>query len=189
VTTTPNEIIEFWLDEVGPKRWYDDSAELDNTIRERFMETWEAAQEGKLESWECSREGALALLIVLDQFPRNMFRDDGRSFASDARALALAKKAIGKGFDKQTNLPERIFFYMPMMHSENSVDQEHSVRLIKMNMGETAYLKHARVHREVIRKFGRFPYRNDALGRRTTDDEANYLANGGYASSVREFAG
>jgi uncharacterized protein (DUF924 family) len=189
VTATQSEIIEFWLEEIGPQRWYDDSQELDNTIRERFMETWEEALGGKLESWECSREGALALLIVLDQFPRNMFRGEGRSFASDQKALAVAKKAISKGFDKQTPLPERIFFYMPMMHSENSVDQEHSVRLIKMNIGETAYLKHARVHREVIRKFGRFPYRNEALGRHSSEDEASYLANGGYASSVRVFAG
>lgn len=189
MTQSPEEVLEFWLDETGPKGWYKSSDELDETITSRFLETWHQAQRGELDSWECSPKGALALLIVLDQFPRNMFRGDGRSFATDARALALAKKSIAKGFDKVTATPERQFFYLPMMHSESGTDQDMSVRLIKLNMGGEENLRHACIHRSVIRKFGRFPYRNEALGRNSTQAESDYLANGGYALSVREFAG
>ena len=89
VTTSPEEVLDFWLNETGPKGWYQSSDELDETIRSRFIEAWEQAKAGKLDSWECSPSGALALLILLDQFPRNMFRGDGRSFATDAKALAL----------------------------------------------------------------------------------------------------
>lgn len=189
INVTPEEIVSFWVDEVGPEGWYKAEDALDDTIRSRFLETWEAAREGALDHWQCSRVGSLALLILCDQFPRNMFRGDDRSFATDAKALAVAKKAIDKGFDTATEMPERIFFYMPMMHSEAGAEQDHSVRLFKMNAGDGLYLRHARIHREVIRRFGRFPYRNDALGRSSTSEEADYLANGGYALSVREFAG
>lgn len=188
MTTSPEEVLGFWLDEVGPKGWYKSSEELDAEIRQRFFGTWEMARDGKLDAWECKLKGSLALLIVLDQFPRNMFRGDGQSFETDARARALAKKSIGKGFDLKTAMPERVFYYMPMMHSESGVDQDQSVRLFKMNTESDDFLRHARIHREVIRNFGRFPYRNDALGRTSSNTEAAYLANGGYALSVREFA-
>ncbi len=189
MTATPEEIISYWIDEVGPEGWYKAEDAMDETIRTRFLESWEEARAGRLDHWQCSRTGALALLILCDQFPRNMFRGDGRSFATDAKALAVAKKAIDKGFDKDAPMPERIFFYMPMMHSEAGSEQDHSVRLIKLNAPESDYLYHARVHREVIRQFGRFPYRNAALGRVSTAEEADYLANGGYALSKRQFAG
>lgn len=189
MTTSPEEVLEFWLQETGPEGWYQGGDALDNTIKSKFMATWEQAVAGELDSWECSPSGTLALLIVLDQFPRNIFRGDAAAFASDAKALALAKKAISKGFDKDIPEPERQFFYLPMMHSENSADQDMSVRLIMLNMSGGDHLKHARVHRDVIRKFGRFPYRNEALGRDSTQAEADYLANGGYAFSMREFAG
>ena len=189
MTASPEEVLEFWLKETGPKGWYKSSDDLDEAIRTRFLETWEQAKSGDLDAWECSARNALALLIVLDQFPRNMFRGEMQSFETDAKALALAKKSISKGFDKETPLPERQFFYLPMMHSESGPDQDMSVRLIMLNLEGDDNLKHARVHRDVIRQFGRFPYRNDALGRSTTPAEAEYLANGGYAFSMREFAG
>ena len=186
---SPEEVLEFWLKDTGAKGWYKNSDALDDTIRTRFLDTWKQAKAGDLDYWECSPTNALALLIVLDQFPRNMFRGDGQSFATDAKALALAKKSVSKRFDMDTPSPERQFFYLPLMHSENGSDQDMSVRLVKLNLGEGEVLKHARIHRDVIRKFGRFPYRNDALGRNTTQAEAKYLANGGYAFSVREFDG
>lgn len=188
VTISPEEVIEFWLEEVGSKNWFTSSTELDDKIRQRFLDTWKAASSGGLEEWECQLKGSLALLIVLDQFPRNLFRGDGRSFATDARARAVAKKSISKGYDMRTDMPERVFYYMPMMHSESGTDQDQSVRLFKMNVEDEGYLRHACIHREVIRKFGRFPYRNDALGRDSSAAETAYLADGGYAQSIRAYA-
>ncbi|MDQ2095245.1 DUF924 family protein [Rhodalgimonas zhirmunskyi] len=184
----PDEILEFWLDEVGPKGWYEASDELDDTIRERFLPAWEAACEGRFSLWLTYPSGALAYIILLDQFPRNMFRGEAKAFCSDKIALAAAKAAVHKGWDMKIDEPARQFFYLPMMHSECLSDQDRSVRLIKERMPETGEpnLLHAKAHREVIRTFGRFPYRNDALDRRSTDTEADYVDGGGYGSTVRE---
>ena len=186
--TTPQDILAFWLDEVGPKGWYEVSEELDQKIRDRFLQTWEQACEGKFSLWLTYPSGALAYIILLDQFPRNMFRGQAQAFSSDRIALAAAKSAIERGWDLRIDVPARQFFYLPLMHSENLCDQDRSVRLICKRMPDESgsNLLHARAHREVIRQFGRFPYRNDALGRASTDLEKRYLEAGGYGHTVRE---
>jgi len=182
----PGEVNEYWLRTVGPKGWYGGGADLDNDSRARFLPMWDMARAGKLARWMGAPEGLLAFIILTDQFPRNMFRGDARSFATDALARRAASKAIHENWDMRIAEPERQFVYLPLMHSENSTDQNRSVRLFVTRMPETGAdnLLHARAHRAVIRQFGRFPYRNDALGRDTTPAEAAYLAQGGYGSTV-----
>ncbi|MCG7521239.1 DUF924 family protein [Ruegeria sp. Ofav3-42] len=184
----PEIVLSYWLDEVGPKGWYPQNDALDAEIRERFLTTWEAANEGKFSLWLTYPSGALAYIILMDQFPRNMFRGSAKAFASDRAALSVAKCAVDKGWDLKIDEPARQFFYLPMMHSENLCDQERCVRLMCQNMtnSDDGNLLHARAHREVIRKFGRFPYRNDALSRPMTEHEAAYVDMGGYGSTVRE---
>lgn len=180
---TAEEVTSFWLEEVGPKGWYQVSAAVDGKIRARFAPTWRAARAGQLDPWLARPNSALALVITLDQFPRNMFRGGRRAFSSDCKALSLAKTAIDLGHDLRVPEPERQFFYLPLMHSESLVDQDRCVRLVLTRMPKTGAqtLAHAREHRNVIRRFSRFPYRNDALGRASTMEEKTYLADGGYA--------
>ncbi|EEX10473.1 conserved hypothetical protein [Ruegeria lacuscaerulensis ITI-1157] len=184
----PEEVLGFWLDEIGPEGWYREDEALDAQIRDRFLKTWEAASEGKFSLWLTYPSGALAYIILTDQFPRNMFRGSAKAFSSDRAALAAAKCAVDKGWDLRINEPARQFFYLPMMHSENLCDQERCVRLMCQRMPQhgASNLLHARAHREVIRKFGRFPYRNAALSREMTENEAAYVSNGGYGATVRE---
>ncbi len=185
---SPEEVLSFWLDEVGPKGWYLQDDALDARVRDRFHETWEAACAGKFSLWLTYPSGALAYVILMDQFPRNMFRGDGKAFASDRAALAAAKCAVDKGWDLRIDEPARQFFYVPMMHSENLCDQERCVRLLHQRMPEhgSGNLLHARAHREIIRKFGRFPYRNEALHRETTEQEEAFVVSGGYGQTMRE---
>jgi uncharacterized protein (DUF924 family) len=169
------DIITFWK-EVGEKRWFALDPALDREIRERFGSTWEDARDGKLSDWEQTADGALALLILLDQFPRNMFRGTATAFSTDAQALAVAERGIARGFDLQTAPPLRAFFYLPLMHSEHEGDQDRCVALIGERLGEESLnYPFALGHREVIRKFGRFPARNTALGRATTSEEEAFL--------------
>ena len=183
---TPREVLGYWLDEVGPEGWYKGGDELDARIRERFLELWERAWNGGCDSWRTSPVGALAYIVLTDQFPRNMFRGESRSFSSDALAVAAAKAAIPKRWDMRLDEPARQFFYMPLMHSECLADQDRCVRLMLTRMPETGKtnLPHARAHREVVRRFGRFPTRNEALGRVSTASEADYLAAGGYRKAL-----
>ncbi|WP_415920264.1 DUF924 family protein [Tateyamaria sp. SN6-1] len=181
----PDEILAFWLDECSPDMWYKQDEALDTTIRERFGAAWQAAAEGSFSMWLTYPNGALAYIILTDQFPRNMFRDDPRAFALDSAALAAAKSAINKGWDMRIDEPARQFFYMPLEHSENACDQDRAVRLICERVEDPVKLLHARAHREVIRQFGRFPHRNAALGRRTSPAEAAHLEAGGYGAVVR----
>lgn len=185
---SPDEVLKFWLDDVGAAGWYQVSDELDETIRTKFQAAWQNALEGAYSLWLTYPSGALAYSILLDQFPRNMFRNDGRAFASDKIALAAAKAAIHKGWDLKIDEPARQFFYLPLMHSENLCDQDRCVRLMKERMpeGGEANLLHAKAHREVIRQFGRFPYRNEALDRKPTKVESDYVAAGGYGNTVRD---
>lgn len=184
----PEEILTFWLDDVGPEGWYAQDDALDARIRERFMEAWAGACDGRYSLWLTYPSGVLAYLILTDQFPRNMFRGEGKAFSTDRAALAAAKSAVDKGWDMKIDEPARQFFYLPMMHSENLCDQDRCVRLLCQRMPETgaANLLHARAHREVIRKFGRFPYRNAALSRQMTEPEQDYVTAGGYGETVRE---
>lgn len=186
--SNPEEILAFWLEDVGPKGWYESSPELDGTIRDRFLTDWMRAKEGALSLWLTYPSGTLAYIVLTDQFPRNMHRGSGQAFATDSIARAAAKMAIDRGWDLRIDEPARQFFYLPLMHSECLADQERCVRLMMTRMPETSAsnLVHARAHREVIRRFGRFPYRNDALERSTQEAEAAFLAQGGYGAMVRE---
>ena len=186
---SPEEVLQFWLDEVGPKGWYQNSATLDEQVRERFSSAWENARAGAYGLWLTYPNGTLAYVILTDQFPRNMFRGEGRAFASDRAGLAVAKAAIHRKWDMRIDEPARQFYYLPLMHSENLCDQDRCVRLIFERMPETGAdnLLHARAHREVIRKFGRFPYRNEALERMSTGAERDYVAQGGYGATLRDF--
>lgn len=184
---TPKAVLDFWLTTVGEAGWYKVDPELDAQIASKFQTIWEAALAGGLTDWCVTPRGTLAYLFLTDQFPRNMFRDDARAFATDQIAVMAAKKAVERSWDLRIPEPERQFFYLPMMHAESLPDQERCMRLISERMPEhgASNLFHARAHRRVIRQFGRFPYRNDALGRDTTAREAKYLSDGGYGSTVR----
>ena len=185
--TTPEEVLRFWLDEVGPQGWYAVSDELDGTVRDRFQETWERAREGTYGLWLTYPTGTLAYIIVMDQFPRNMYRGKAQAFSTDKHAVAAAKATIHRKWDLRIDEPARQFFYLPLMHSENLCDQERRIRLVmeRMPQGGDDNLLHARAHREVIRMFGRFPYRNAALSRNSTEPELDYVEQGGYGSTVR----
>ena len=184
----PDEILAFWLDETGPAGWYAGGDDLDQTIRDRFLDVYNEACEGSLSLWLTYPTGALAYIILTDQFSRNMFRGTARAFATDKIARAAAKAAISKGWDLRIDEPARQFFYMPLMHSECLVDQDRAVRLFKTRMpqGTETNLPHACAHREVIRRYGRFPTRNAALSRECSPEEQAYLDAGGYGAIVRE---
>lgn len=175
---SPAEVLAFWRG-AGPNKWFERDDVLDAQIRSKFLAAYEAAAAGRLDHWQATPEGALALLIVLDQFPRNLFRDDARAYATDAKARAIAERAIADGTDRLFPLPERRFFYLPLMHSENLADQERCIALCR-EAGDDEGVKHAEVHADVIRRFGRFPHRNPALGRDTTEEERAFLDAGGF---------
>lgn len=181
-TVTPQAINRFWLDEVGETGWYVRSDLLDETIRQRFLPTWERAAE-LAPDWAATPEGALAALILADQFPRNLFREDARAFATDPLARDLARAALDRGFPQRIGLPARQFFFMPFEHSEDLADQDRAVALFQEFMpGES--LRHAQIHRDTIAKFGRFPWRNAALGRSPTAAETRVMQAGGYGALV-----
>lgn len=184
----PEDVLDFWLDEVGPEGWYRGDEALDALVRERFLATWQHAQEGALSLWLTYPSGTLAYIILNDQFPRNMFRGEARAFKSDIAALGAAKCAVFKDWDLRIDEPARQFFYMPFMHSESQMEQDRCVRLMLTRMPETgaANLVHAKAHREVIRKFGRFPYRNEALDRTPTGPEIAFAQEGGYGEILRQ---
>ena len=186
--TNPEDILGFWLDETGPSGWYEGGETLDETIRVRFGDAYQRAVQGGLSLWLTYPTGTLAYIILTDQFPRNMFRGTARAFATDKVARAAAKAAIARGWDMRIDEPARQFFYMPLVHAECLVDQDRGVRLIKTRMPETGEgnLLHAKAHREVIRRFGRFPTRNEALSRTDTEQEKAFLQNGGYSGILNE---
>ena len=173
------EVVMFWQ-AAGPDRWFTKDDAFDKEIREGFFDTYEAAAAGKLSDWEQNAQGALALLILLDQFPRNMFRGDARAFATDPLARAITAGAIVRGFDSQVPKELRGFFYLPFEHSEDLADQERCIALNKA-IGDAENLKWAEIHANIIRRFGRFPHRNAALGRTTTPEEQAFLDGGGFA--------
>jgi uncharacterized protein (DUF924 family) len=172
------EIVDFWRD-AGPDRWFKKDAAFDDEIRQRFLRHHEAAAAGKLADWEKTADGALALLILLDQFPRNMFRGEARAFATDPLARAIAAGALVRGFDSQVPVEMRGFFYLPFEHSENLADQERAVAFYKA-IGDADGLKWAELHTDIIRRFGRFPHRNAVLGRAMTPEEQAFLDGGGF---------
>ena len=176
---TPADIVDFWQS-AGPDRWFTKDTAFDDEIRTRFLAAYEAAAAGQLTEWEKTAQGALALLILVDQFSRNMFRGDPRAFATDPMARAITAGAIVRGFDAQVAPEMRPFFYVPFEHSENMADQERGVALYKA-AGDADGLKWAELHADIIRRFGRFPHRNAVLSRVTTPDEQAFLDGGGFA--------
>ena len=185
---TPDDIVKFWTEDCAPQDWYVQSDALDQTIRRRFGLAWRMALAGAYGDWEADPTSALALLILLDQFPRNMFRADPRAVATDARARRVAARAISRGFELTVDGPPRMFFIMPFEHSETLADQDRSVRLFARRFGPGLFHLHAHAHRAVIARFGRFPFRNAALGRESTEAEKAWLEAGGYAQEVQRLS-
>jgi uncharacterized protein (DUF924 family) len=176
---TAHEIVSFWV-KAGAESWFKSDPAFDAEVRARFLETYEAGVSGKLSGWESSAEGALALTLLLDQFPRNIFRGTPQAFASDKLALDIVKRAIAAGHDRKVAAELHTFFYMPFMHSEELADQERCVVLMQKE-GKQENVKYAEIHRDAIARFGRFPHRNEILGRASTPEEIAYLAGGGFS--------
>ena len=179
MVTQPHEILDFWR-EAGPKKWWKKDAAFDAEIKERFEKAIGAGASGKFQDWEKEPDTTLALIILLDQFSRNIYRDDARAFAQDAACLGVTKRAMANGFDRKMPDDIGVFCYMPLMHSENLDDQEQCIvemRRLKLSDNE----KFAVIHRDIIRDFGRFPHRNAVLGRETTREEQAFLDAGGFA--------
>lgn len=179
IQTTPKMVVDFWQ-AAGPARWFAKDSRFDAEIRKYFLMTWEQAKAGKLAGWAAQDEGLLALVLVFDQFPRNMFRDDPRAFSTDEKAREMARLALQRQVDTRTERALRGFLYLPFEHSENTDDQALSVRLFQQ-LGEKEMLRYALLHEDIIRKFGRFPHRNAILGRKTTAREQDFLDQGGFA--------
>jgi len=175
---TPAEVVAFWR-EAGPEQWFDQDPAFDARFRERFLDTHFAAARGELDAWRTQPEGVLALLLLLDQFPRNAFRGSAHMYATDPLARRIACDALAQGLDRAIEPELRLFCYLPFAHSEDPADQDRSVALMR-SLGEEP-LAHAEGHREIVRRFGRFPHRNAMLGRRTSAEEAAFLADGGFS--------
>ena len=173
--STIDDVIQFWFEELGPRDWYRVDADVDIGIVTRFGDLYEELKDGVPEFWLDAPHGYLAAIIVLDQFPRNMFRGDEKSFATDALALSLAKRAIDEGADRKLPPPERAFIYLPFQHAEDATDQAQSVALFTA-LGNPLNLDFALRHQAVIDRFGRFPHRNDVLARSSTPEEREFLA-------------
>jgi uncharacterized protein (DUF924 family) len=180
----PQEILEFWFGDRARSLWFEKDADFDALIRQRFEATYQAALAGRLDSWEGTAEGCLALVVVLDQFPRNMYRGSARAYAADARARAVADRAVARGHDRTLPPDRRWFLYLPFEHSEDLADQRRAVALFRAHAETTAgadreraleLLDYALRHLAAVERFGRFPHRNELLGRETSEDEAAYL--------------
>tara|TARA_B100002003_G_C13882381_1_gene430661 strand:- start:143 stop:688 length:546 start_codon:yes stop_codon:yes gene_type:complete len=169
-------IVEFWFEETAPQQWFQVNPEFDQTITDRFLDTYHLAAQGHCDDWKMDPQGSLALCILLDQFPRNMFRGQPKAFATDKMALLISKHAIHRGFDQILKPVKRRFLFMPFMHSEQLGDQKKSVDLFaSMQVDDPMGYEHALRHYREIERFGRFPYRNKALGRENTSEENEYL--------------
>lgn len=177
--STPAEVTAFWR-EAGAQQWFAGSDEFDDQFSRRFGAAHHAAARGEYESWLETADGALALQVLLDQYPRNCFRGSAHSYATDGLARYYAHRTVDAGLDRQIEGPMRLFVYLPFEHSESLADQNRAVTLIE-SLGDAEFTRFAELHRDLIQRFGRFPHRNRALGRESTRDELEYLASGGFA--------
>lgn len=168
------DVLKFWFDDLQPKQWWVKDENLDEQIRERFSEVHAQACRCELFSWRSEPKGRLAEIIVLDQFSRNMYRGQPEAFMQDALALALAQEAVSSRADRALSQMERNFLYMPYMHSESLAVHDVAVTLFREN-GIESGLEYERKHREIIERFGRYPHRNEALGRESTPEELEFL--------------
>jgi uncharacterized protein (DUF924 family) len=177
--TTPRDVLDFWFD-AGAKKWFAKSDEFDAEIVEKFQQVHEIARGCGRDSWAETTDGMLALIILLDQFPRNMYRDSPDMFAADAKALTLAKEAVVRGIDGEVPEAARQFIYMPFMHSERIDDQKKCVELFAA-AGLKDNIAFAEDHRDIVVRFGRFPHRNQVLERSSSAEETAFLKDGGFA--------
>lgn len=173
--TAITDILDFWFRETSPDSWFSADSALDSRIRERFADAHEAAGRGALDDWTDTPKGTLALVIVVDQFSRNLHRGTPRAFALDGRARQIALEALDRGDDQALCDVERQFLYLPLQHSESLSDQELSVRLAEERTSLPVFQDFARRHRDIIARFGRFPHRNRILGRESTPEESEFL--------------
>ena len=181
---TPSDVLEFWFSEQSRALWFEKNAAFDEAIRVRFEDTVRAAAAGELEHWERTAPGALALVIVLDQFPRNLYRGSARAFAADPRAREVADQALSRRLDQDIPLAQRHFFFLPFEHSESTGDQERSIALFQAwaeahdgpaRDRALEQMRYVHRHAEIVARFGRFPHRNEALGRESTEAEIAFL--------------
>jgi len=172
------DVVAFWT-EAGPKRWFAKNEAFDALIGDRFEALHHAAARGELDGWARTADGALALLLLLDQFPRNLYRGSAHAFAADPLARTVAREAVERGFDAAVAPELRQFFYLPFEHSENLGDQDYAVALCEAS-GDAELVKWSAIHRDIIRRFGRFPHRNASLARKTTAEEQAFLSAGGF---------
>lgn len=168
------EVLEFWFDEASKAHWFEPSAAFDRAIRQRLADLAAQAAAGDLDGWQASAGGCLALCILLDQAPRQLFRGQARAFATDGQALAVAEQALAQGFDRRLSLEQRQFLYLPFMHGESLDSQRRCLELYEAEELRDKRI-HAEEHAEIIRRFGRFPHRNAALGRVSTAEEEDFL--------------
>ncbi len=174
-----HEIVAFWRD-AGPELWFAHDRDFDGLVRWKWFGAHQAAAFGRLDAWASEAEGALALILLLDQFPRNIFRGLARAFGTDAKAVSVAQAALAQHFDQQYSPPMQRFFYLPFMHSEDLAEQEFCVEKCRAS-DDAEGVKFAEMHRDIIRRFGRFPHRNVLLGRISTAQEQAFLDAGGFA--------
>jgi uncharacterized protein (DUF924 family) len=180
------EVLDFWFGREGEpgygefrEAWFTKDPEFDQRVRDRFEALHEAAAAGELDDWKEEARSCLALVILLDQLPRNMYRGDPRSYATDYKAQETAEHAVDRAFDRELPAFQRMFLYMPFMHSEDLAHQRRSVELFRALGGENDATGYAVRHMEIVERFGRFPHRNEVLGRRTTPEEAEFLTQPG----------
>ncbi len=177
---TKQDILSFWFDDINPSQWFQKNDEFDRAISDRFLADYHLGKDGVYDGWRDEAKGCLALCILLDQFPRNMFRNTPQAFQTDSKALLIAKHAVSKGYDKLISEDQRRFLYLPYEHSENLNDQKICVELFEdIKNDDPQGYNYAVRHLRVIEKFGRFPHRNNALNRESTEEELEYLQNGG----------
>lgn len=175
VITTAQDLLDFWFSPRVEKLWFHSTPAFDGELRDRYAATYAAACRAELNEWAANAHGALALVILYDQIPLNIFRGQPQSFASEARARDVAATAIARGFDHALSAAQKVFLYMPYMHSEDLNDQDKAVELFT-SAGLNNNLRFAKHHREIVRRFGRFPHRNAILGRESTAEEIAWLA-------------
>ncbi len=178
--TNPRDVLQFWYSDRARPLWFEKNRDFDEEIRARFGSAVHEAQLGGFSDWRSSADGALALLLLIDQFARNLYRGTAKAFLGDGLARDIAAEAVARGFDKRHPFPDRIFFYLPFEHCETLANQDRFIALLTdcvREFGEQAaeFLEYGHKHRRIIQRFGRFPHRNEALGRETTEEEAEFL--------------
>ena len=169
---TPSDVLDYWFSEKSKQFWFASNPQVDNEIKVRFESVWEKAAEGEYSQWRETADGSVALIVILDQLPLNMFRSDPKGFQTESMAVEVALNAINNGFDEELNDEKLLFLFMPLMHSENIDHQNLQVYLFDKYNFNLEFSKH---HRDLVKKFGRFPHRNEILGRMSTMEELDYL--------------